>query len=699
MARNRRCLCLVAGLLAGLPGLLAGAHAASDGDALRLTVLDLQPEANYEPTRDPEDRAQLTDGRLNPFPFWTRRESVGWVNRTPVRITAEATLQAGSAYTLGIRAAMDTGAGVFPPRRVDVYCQPRGKPDWQHAGALTHARDPAEERRIVDLAVPFTACSGQRLQVLLQADGPFVLIDELSLAQAPAAAAAGNAAAADPAVTDPGADSRRRLESGLREAGQATLRKAVRERVTVATSAWLASPWGELAVPTPGAALTRLKFPVVKDGEASVVLGIANPRPAAHRYTVGLPTGMQASARVARLLPVLAADGQLAFDPVEARDARSFDLEAGGLLYLLVTERGVGQSGTRRIDVADDTGWQAALDVDIEVLDRIRPEPADQPRVLVWTYTNDRPIWRPETAAAVAAGLAAAGVNVIDIHPAHIPAPLREADWPARTAALKSDLALFRGKALALLFLGGEPWDTLVALPDDAASQRRLARWVSTVTATMKDSGYGTDDWALYLIDEPRGDDLARLASLITRLRAIDPTLRFYANPSLGRGEQVTALPALWKLKGLVDWWQPRAGASFDAVATVLGKSAGERLWVYDNPREPARSATPACYRALGQRAFDAGARGLGFWSFSSTNDSSAWSDFDGQQPDWAVAYEADSGYVPGRRWEAFRQGVRDFAALSYCARSAAGDAVVGAQCSAYRNALAAGSRGGCGQW
>ena len=31
--------------------------------------------------------------------------------------------------------------------------------------------------------------------------------------------------------------------------------------------------------------------------------------------------------------------------------------------------------------------------------------------------------------------------------------------------------------ALALLFLGDAPWDTLVSLPDDAASRRRLAAW------------------------------------------------------------------------------------------------------------------------------------------------------------------------------------------------------------------------------
>ncbi|MBN8281488.1 MAG: hypothetical protein J0M16_12845, partial [Gammaproteobacteria bacterium] len=423
------------------------------------------------------------------------------------------------------------------------------------------------------------------------------------------------------------------------------------------------------------------------------VIGIANPGTSARRHTVVPPAGSALNV----LLPVLAADGQLAFDAVDQANPPALGVEPGGVLYLLVTEGAGATSGPREIRITDDQGWAATLRVDVAVLDRLRPAAEDQPRVLVWTYTNDAPIWTPRNAPALAASLAAAGVNVVDIHPAHIPAPLGEQDWPARRAALQADLALFRGKALALLFLGDAPWDTLVSLPDDAASRRRLAAWVGVLKDVAREAGYGPDDWALYPVDEPRGDDLDRLATLITRLRAIDPSLKFYANPSLGRGERVTALPALWKLKGLVDYWQPRAGPSFDAVAMVLGEESRDRLWMYDNPREPARSTVPRCYRALGSRAFDAGARGLGFWSFSSTNDSSAWSDFDGRQPDWSVVYEAKTGFVSSRRWEAFQQGISDFAVLAYCARSGQGDTSVRAQCAAYRAAMDAALRADCG--
>lgn len=432
------------------------------------------------------------------------------------------------------------------------------------------------------------------------------------------------------------------------------------------------------------------------DGEVSFVVGMANPRASTHRYTLGLPVAAPASVAVNRLVPVLAADGQLVFDAIEEPAASGYDLGAESALYVLVRVKAVGKPGPLRIEVTDDTGWKSVLGVDIQVLDRIRPGPADQPRVLVWTYTNDKPIWRRDNAGSMAANLAAAGVNVVDIHPAHIPAPLEEDEWPARIAALKSDLALFRGKAMALLFLGGAPWEKLASLPEDPGTQRRLARWVGVLTEVMRGAGYSRDDWALYLIDEPHGDDLSRLAAVISRLRAIDQDLRFYANPTIGRGQKITSIPALWRLKGLVDYWQPRAGDAFETVASIVGTSNRSRLWVYDNPREPARSASPACYRVLGRRAFDAGAGGMGFWSFSSTNDSSAWSDYDGNQPDWAVVYEAESGFVSSRRWEAFKQGVRDFSVLSFCARTRPDDPATGAQCATYRAAIDAGLPDDC---
>lgn len=66
------------------------------------------------------------------------------------------------------------------------------------------------------------------------------------------------------------------------------------------------------------------------------------------------------------------------------------------------------------------------------------------------------------------------------------------------------------------------------------------------------------------------------------------------------------------------------------------------------------------------------GASGVGFWSYSDTNGSSAWNDLDGKYPDWAVVYEADNRIVSSRRWEAFREGLEDYSLLSAVDRGSA---------------------------
>ena len=66
----------------------------------------------------------------------------------------------------------------------------------------------------------------------------------------------------------------------------------------------------------------------------------------------------------------------------------------------------------------------------------------------------------------------------------------------------------------------------------------------------------------------------------------------------------------------------------------------------------------------LAWNAWNIGASGIGFWSYSDTQGSSAWDDFDGVRPDWAVVYEGDGKPITSRRWEAFREGVEDYKLL-----------------------------------
>jgi hypothetical protein len=228
---------------------------------------------------------------------------------------------------------------------------------------------------------------------------------------------------------------------------------------------------------------------------------------------------------------------------------------------------------------------------------------------------------------------------------------------------------------------------------------------VALVATTVREAGYAADEWALYPVDEPHGAELAQLAAVIDALRTIDPQLRFYANPITTRS--LTSLTSfhLRALDGRIDYWQPCAGEAYDRVRALLDRHTDDagtvpELWLYGIPRAPARSALPACYRDLGRLAHEAGATGLGFWSLSDTGKSSAWSDLDGQRPDWAVVYEARGNvaqpFIAGRRWLAFVAGIADYAALRYCTTPAAN--AVANQCQAFRTALDA-VRPDCTGW
>ncbi|MEZ5563462.1 MAG: hypothetical protein R3F27_10970 [Gammaproteobacteria bacterium] len=677
----------------------SGAGAA---DNLPLKVIALDPAPNYAPTRDEADAAQLTDGTYQRFPIWTRPGSVGWAKRTPVAVTIETTTKADTTYTLVLRSAQQSSAGVAPPRRIDIYCNTRFSSAWHHTGNLAHVLTDRTDGKAVDLLVPFTGCGGKQLQVLIHADGAFVMLDEITLKTAAITEATpGKAQNQRKGIDDLRTDSTRRLEAGLMQAGLKALGNTMRALGSKGSHAGLGTPWQALDQPLTA---PRLSITTLPGTGARYVIGLSNADAVAHRYTLEAESDSALPARIQPLQAVLTANGHVVYDAIDAPTAagEAITLAPRTFAFAFISEPHGAPSGTRRWQVRDDAGWTQTLTVDVALQDRIQPTAADKPRVLVWTYPSDAPIWSPANAKDTVARLSEAGVNVFEIHPRELPQPFAEKDWAARTTALKKTLALYRDRGLVLLLLGNDGWQRLSTMKDDKATRQRLASWLTLISKTLHEAGYGADDWALYPLDEPHGSSLSQLADVIDTLREIQPELRFYTNPIAGRALETSTVWRLRALKGRIDYWQARAGDAYARTAEMLGDEAHSTaaLWLYSNPPAPARAALPACYRDLGRLAFDEGAHGLGFWSFSDTAKSSAWSDFDGERPDWAVVYESKDGgpFISGRRWEAFAQGISDHAALRFCARSAPGDPATTQQCRRYRAALDA-VRPDCAGW
>lgn len=646
-----------------------------------LAIKSLTPEPNYALTTDPGDAAQLVDGKMHRFPFWTSREAVGWVNRTPVVIAAEASMQAGAQYALHIRTARQSSADIAPPRRVDIYCQQPGGKQWQHAGSATWQSVDETENSVINQSVLFKGCTRSRLQMVIHASGPFIMFDELSLesvATDKVGIAPDAAGVVSLPVANPEEDSRKRLEVGLAKEAADHFAARVHKLGITGSQAWLSKPWDRLGVPETRVSLAAT---TVAGEPARYVVGILNASSASRQYSVISESGSGQTPMFWRVLQGLAANGEVVFDALEPQVASTFEVKAGEVYYLLASEAPNIPLGIRHYSIADDKGWKQSLTVSVATLDRLSPTVADQPHVQIWAYSGDKPIWQPDRRAAIVDRLSNAGVNVFDIHPENVPQPLAEGDWEERIVKLRENLALYRGRGLVLLLLGPSDYRRLVAAPDNAENRSGLERWLELLGSTLAKSGYQHEDWALYLVDEPREESLDQLATVIGRLRNLDPSLHFYANPIASGGLQLSTMFSLWRLGDLVDYWQPRVGDAFDDVRLVLGSGKADRLWFYSNPPAPARAAQPACYEDLGRQAHAMGAGGFGFWSFSDTAGSSAWTDFDGIRSDWAVVYEGGTTFVSSRRWEAFQSGVRNFAILKYCDREGSRDSARQRQC------------------
>lgn len=645
--------------------LVATAAWPQSGTGLPFRVEASSIEPNYPLTRDKHDLEQLTDHALVPFPAWTHRESAGWSQRTPVLLTAR--VVAGAARQVRLMTAKSTSAGVFPPARVDAYC---GRPQagWVHVGNAVPKPDAVPDRANLWVDVPFDApCSGE-LALVLHARGSFLMVDEIE-AHGSLSAIAMTAPDQQPRIRSDGviADSTRRLREQYVSDNEARVSATLRARASGRTIAWLVDPWQDLAPGQwqAGMGRTELSLSAAEGWPVSFIIGMANAGAEPATLRASLCDDVASGARFYELVPVLAANGQMIPDALRTLDRQELPVGPGSLGWLYVTLD--APVHTRTCQARIRSGDKVVQDLRLQLTDVGRlPSPGGvAPMAGTWAYLSDKPIWTRENQADLVRTLVSAGVNVFVIHPGSIPVPGAKAGWDA-AARLRSDLAAYRGAGTVLLYLA---WDRAgVGRDDSGPGQREVAQWLERLLPLMQAAGYSYADWALYPMDEPGPDDYAWLLRISRWIKERNDQVRLYANP--GRVGLADLVPgsSLQELVDVIDIWQPLRGEAADRLAPVLRRKAPDRWWIYQVGLAPAKAMPPRCYRSPGAAAARLGAAGFGFWSFSDTGGSSAWDDFDGIRPDWAVVYEGgQGGMVSSRRWEAFQQGIRDFAALKAC--------------------------------
>lgn len=660
-------------------------------ETTKVIVREFSSPPNYAATSDHNDALQLTDGGTAAFPMWTKRDAVGWAHATPVTLSIELGRERTQPMesrqgTLRIHTAKGLYAGVDVPRQIDVYSKGADGTYYKTGSGSPISKQLADKaHHWITVPVPF---AGTGLLVVLHAGGEFLFVDEVVWDDSGKAGALPKERLVG-SKTQALTDSTESLRANLMARALAPGPQSTPAPAGVNVVMWLQDPWSALPSDLATPQLNKIPKRVVAEGfqgeQESICVGLKTWASGAMTDVRLEVTGVPSEAvRLFYVAPVVAASGQLVYDPlVPLGTDRKLALRAEHLNYAWISlDLRLIPVGTHTVTIAAlrEGGAEATI-ISGEVIVHPPLPQTTQPAAVNWAYIRDTPIWRnPDVAFQ---DLQAHGINVFVLHPADIPGVGLDGMWSAEHwAGFNTMLRLVRGRGMLLLYLGWDITRNPLGLskhhPDISSdAKRRLSQWLDRMSAYLDQHGFSKQQWALYPVDEPRGDNIVFLEAVARAIKSTDPQIRVYADPTSGKTGH-TSLDDLRRLDEVIDIWQPNLEFVRGQAHTFFS-GLQKPWWLYGNPTSPAKLGSPLQhYRLLAWWSWIFGARGVGFWSYSDTNGSSAWNDVDGKYPDWAVVYEGDNQVISSRRWEAFREGLEDYALLSALDRRTA-EALLGA--------------------
>lgn len=193
----------------------------------------------------------------------------------------------------------------------------------------------------------------------------------------------------------------------------------------------------------------------------------------------------------------------------------------------------------------------------------------------------------------------------------------------------------------------------------------------------IKELNLSYDDFALYPLDEPNKELIGGgdAGIVFGTLKKLAPQAKIYVTTtgiSLNGLQTLSPYVSIW-----CDHLDKKTPMTSEKMAFFDNeRKSGKQLYLY-NCLEPDKSFAPlGHYRKMLWQAWQYQASGIGFWAYADTgrNDGlSAWTDYDGILHDYSIIYDAQSApaqvsrkeaQIPSRRWEAWRDGVEDYAYL-----------------------------------
>ncbi|MBV5327332.1 MAG: hypothetical protein JZU65_06795 [Chlorobium sp.] len=628
---------------------------------------------NYSLCTDKEDISQLIDGETESHGMWRNLGTVGWAGDLGViRIVIEVLDNSNShSYReLAIHTVSKPSKGVEYPVQIDVFAI-EGDGKNSQIVRKNYEEAPRIMTETMWLTLPLEKAP-KKLLLVIKPKGNFFFCDEIRLSSMVSPANNGESFLG---VNEPSTEKFHKWKKEIGQAYQA--KKALREETTseIEVVPWVVeNPFSKLPVNPTLEELHRSTIAIdihgSKNEKESACIGIINLSEIDKDVVVDLSGSLDLKKALTFSIvkPVLAANEEVVYDPLQPIViGEKMLLTSQRASYLWVQfdleKMPAGeQSGEIILNFPDKQG-QLKIPLRMKV-GQVRLTKS-LPYAVNWGYSNDLPIWEDKKAAL--ADNLSHNVNVAVIHSSKIPLLDVEQNWSSQKAdLLLQEIAFYRDMKTVLLFLNlgeGKGPESLRSLSIGSVSQKAIVqKWVLHLVALLESSGVPKSSWALYPVDEPHDKDLEYLRILAGWIKEVAPEIQIYANPTSDK----SIIADLSELDDFVDIWQPHYQCA--AANVPFFSKLKKEWWLYQNPPPPAKSASPWLhYRLLSWKAWQLGASGVGFWSYSDTGKTSAWDDLDGIRPDRSVVYERQglAGPLSSRRWEAFRDGIEDYQLLT----------------------------------
>ena len=278
-----------------------------------------------------------------------------------------------------------------------------------------------------------------------------------------------------------------------------------------------------------------------------------------------------------------------------------------------------------------------------------------------WDYVPNR--WFPTNTKAVLDDMGRHGVSVFPrstIPPGRVGAAGQLAiDWPV----LDAELGRLQGRGKILFHLDHPPLE-FAAKKTEAEKRPVEIAYLLALRDHLRERGWGYEDYAFYLLDEPGldyGPNIAILVDAGKLFREADPRLQTYTDPVAGLSWR-----DFERIAPLVDIWSPNmrlVSGLLSGDPRIKRIMATRTVWSYECISQ-VKSLSPLRYnRANAWRAKFFGLRGIGFWTHS-TADVDLWLPGKTINDEYCLVYPGKLP-TPSVRWEAVLDGLGDIAAIT----------------------------------